>query len=81
VNTAREEGRRLISFTHFLIRPRPERRVREPAQPIRDVRAVGIRPSPLNRGRAVADEILQMLHPARPDVEQREQQQTHRAPP
>ena len=28
----------------------------------------------------VADEILQMLHPARPDVEQREQQQTQPCP-
>jgi hypothetical protein len=60
---------------------RPERRLREPAQPIGD-RARRKHPGqPAEAAdERVADEILQVLHPPRPDVAQREQQQTQLCP-
>jgi len=55
----------------------PERRVREPAEPVGDRarrRDAGQPAEPADQ--RVADEIFHMLHPSGPDVEQREQEQT-----
>src|SRR5438445_5118086 len=58
-----------------------EPRVREPAQPVGD-RARRRQPGQPaeSADERVADEILQVLYPPRPDVEQRQQQQTQPRP-
>src|SRR5438132_882644 len=60
---------------------RPERCVREPAQPIGNrARRRHPRQPAEPADERVADEILQVLYPPRPDVHQREQQQTQPGP-